>query len=109
MSATLLFLQNAECQSLHRMAVSRLCRAVVLPELEGCLAGVSLHRPLVQVHVCVQTQKNESAGLIISSLKKNIYMYEFDLYPQPMALQAVSCPHLALESLPVRLPPVQPA
>lgn len=69
MCATLLFLQNAECQSLHHTAASHLCRAVVLPELEGCLAGVSLHRPPVQVHACVQTQKNKSAGLIISSLK----------------------------------------
>lgn len=71
--ATLFFLQNVECQSLHRMAASRLCKAVVLPEVEGCLAGVSLHRPPVQVHVCVQTQKNKAAGLITSSfLKKKI-------------------------------------
>lgn len=70
MSATLLFLQNAECQSLHRTAASRLCRAVVLPEVEGCLVGVSLHRPPVQVHVCVRTQKNKAAELITSSFKK---------------------------------------
>lgn len=64
MSATLLFLQNAECQSLHRTAASRLCRAVVLPEVEGCLAGASLHRPTVQVHVCVQREKSKAAGLL---------------------------------------------
>lgn len=76
MSATLLFLQNAECQSLHRTAASHLCRAAVLPEVEGCLAGASLHRPPVQVHVCVRRERNKAAGLLTSSLfiwRKKMY------------------------------------
>lgn len=60
-----------------------------------------------------QKQFDSLTGIIVHNLPPHPatapVLLSNKLYPQPMALQAVSCPHLALESLPVHLPPVQPA
>lgn len=53
------------------MAASPLCMVVVLPEVEGCLAGVNLHHPPVQVHVCVLTEKQVNYHLFFKKMLSN--------------------------------------
>lgn len=85
------------------MAAYQLCRDTVPQEVVGCLAGASLHHPLVQVSVYVLCLDFKTRQETIITL----FVFLLMLYQQQMELRVVSCPHLGLESLQVRLQPVQ--
>lgn len=101
------------------MAGSPLYRVALLQEVVGCLAGASLPHPLAQVRLCYVCSKQCELFSSFTQFYTGLYMYIFmyihcmficiSVVRQLMALQAVSCPPLDLESLQVPLQPVQQA